>query len=132
VVLVVELPVGSVEGVEVDVVGAPVSSAGAVVVVVEGSEEEMEVVLVVDDGSVVGVVSSVVDAVALSPGSGSPRSAKAGAAGMQTTATNTVVRVSTRRTRLPSTRISRWLERQRCRPHRVRRPFVTPGNVPKR
>lgn len=128
VVLEVDLPVGSVEGVEVEVVVTPESSesaAGVVVVVVDGSEEETVVLVVGDVDSVVGVMSSVVDGVALSSGSESPRLAKAGPAGTQTTTTNNVARVRARRTRRLSIRISQ-LERQRRRPHRVRRPFVTP------
>jgi hypothetical protein len=111
--------VGAVEGeVEVVVVVAPpatgeTASSGVVVVVVEDGSvegsEEMEVVVVVDDGSVGGVDSSVVDVVAV-PGSVSPRSARTGAAGMQTTAKNRVAAVTTRRTRLPSTRISRFAQ----------------------
>jgi hypothetical protein len=136
-VLVVDGSVGTVEGEEVDVVGSPESSSGELVVVVveEGSvegSEEVVVVVVDDDGSVGGVVSSVVDVVAVSfPGSGSPRSARAGAAGMQTTAKNRVAAVTARRTRIPSTRIFRSLERQRRRAHRVREPSVTHENVPK-
>jgi len=94
---------------ELDVVGAPESSAGAVVVVVEGSEE---VVVVVDGsvaGSVVGV-TTVVDVVAApSPGSEGV-SARAGPAGTQTAATNTVVMAMTRRTRcsfIPVSRLDR-------------------------
>jgi hypothetical protein len=135
VVLVVDGSVGAVEGEEVDVVGSPESSSGElVVVVVEGSvegSEEVVVVVVDDDGSVGGVVSSVVVVAVPFPGSGSPRSARAGAAGTQTTAKNRVAAVTARRTRIPSTRISRSVERQRRRPHRVRTPSVTHGNVPK-
>jgi hypothetical protein len=136
VVLVVDGSVGAVEGEEMEVVGSPESSSGElVVVVVEGSvegSEEVVVVVVDDDGSVGGVVSSVVDVVAVPfPGSGSPRSARAGAAGTQTTAKNRVAAVTTRRTRIPGTRISRSVERQRHGAHRVREPSVTHENVPK-
>ena len=112
VVLVVDGSVGAVEG-EVDVVVVLESSSGVVVVVVEDGSvegsEEMEVVDVVDDGSVGGVDSSVVDVVAV-PGSVSPRSARTGAAGTQTTAKNRVAAATTRRTRLPSTRFSRFAQ----------------------
>jgi hypothetical protein len=134
-VLVVEGP-GPVVGVDVDVVGVSASSsAGTVVVVVEGSEKVVVVVVVEsEDGSVVGVVSTVVDVVALPPpGSGSPRSAIAGPAAAQAIATYNVVRAIARRTRRWITRVS-WVrgERQRCRPHRASTAFVTVLNVPKR
>jgi hypothetical protein len=120
----------------VEVVGVSASSsAGTVVVVVEGSETVVVVVVVESgDGTVVGGLSTVVDVVALPPpGSGSPSSAAAGPAGAQTIATYNVVRAIARRTRRCISRIS-WVrgERQRCRAHRARAPFVTVLNVPKR
>jgi hypothetical protein len=90
---------------EGSVVVAPPESAGAVVVVVE---EGSVVVVVVGSGagSVVGVVPSVVDVVSVpGPGSASPTSATAWAAGTQTSATKKVLRARARRTRL-NTRIS--------------------------
>jgi hypothetical protein len=85
-------------------VGAPepVVSTGAVVVVV--------VVVVVEDGSVVVVLGSgdsVVEVVSVpAPGSAAEVSARAGAAGTQTTAMNTVVMARPRRMRLDNTGIS--------------------------
>jgi hypothetical protein len=100
------------------VVVAPESSAGAVVVVVEGSEGAVVVVDGSGAGSVVGV-TTVVDVVAVpSPGS-EAASAEADPAGTQTTATNTVVRAMTRRTRISFIPVSVWIERQRRRPHRA-------------
>ncbi|MCA1847149.1 MAG: hypothetical protein LC792_28945, partial [Actinobacteria bacterium] len=139
---VVELRGPVLVGVEVDVVVAPESlSAGTVVVVEERSVGVVVVVVVVvgsegrsEGGSVAGVVSTVVDVVALPPpGSGSPTSARTGPAETQTTATHAVVRAIARRTRLSITRVS-WVrgERQRCRPHRGWGRFVTVLNVPKR
>jgi hypothetical protein len=111
-VLVMELPGPVVLVEELDVVVAPESSsAGAVEVVVDDGSGEPVVVVVVesDEGSVVGVVSIVVDVVALPPpGSGSPSSAKAGPAETPTITTHTVVRVIARRTRLSNTRVS-WV-----------------------
>jgi hypothetical protein len=97
-----------------------------VVVVVEEVEEEAEsgevgvpepvsagaVVVVVADGSVVVVVvesgGSVVEVVSVpAPGSAAEVSARAGTAGTQTTATNTVVMARPRRMRLDNTGISR-------------------------
>jgi hypothetical protein len=109
-VLVVEGP-GPVVGVDVEVVVVSASSsAGTVLVVVEGPVMVVVVVVVGSgDGSVVGVVSTVVDVVALpSPGSGSPISATAGLAGAQTTATYNVVRAIARRTRRCISRVS-WV-----------------------
>ena len=132
-VLVVESP-GAVEvvDVELDVVVAPSSSSAGAVVVVEGSVGVVVVVVVEsDDGTVVGVVSTVVDVVAVpSPGS---RSARAELAGKQAATTIIVVRAIARRTRRSMTRVS-WVrgERQRCRPHRAWATFVTDTNVPKR
>jgi hypothetical protein len=120
---------------EEELVGAPVSvSAGAVVVVVV--EEGMVVVVVVDGsdgGVVVGVVLSVVEVV---PGSGSPRSATAEAAGKQARAVKKEVRARARPTRISNTRITslgigsgsngatvEHIGRQRS--------FVTKRNVPK-
>ena len=120
-VLVVELPGPVVVVVvELDVVMAPESlSAGTVVVVVE--ERSVGVVVVVveesEGGSVTGLVSTVVDEVALPPpGSGSPTSARTGPAETQTSATHSVVKAIARRPRLRITRVS-WVrgERQRCR-----------------
>ena len=108
-VLVVELPGLDVEVEGEVVVGAPaLSSAGTVVVVGEGSVVVVVVVVKSGDGSVVGVVgvvSTVVDVVASPPpGSASPRSAGAGAAGTQkATATSNVVRALARRTGLSIT-----------------------------
>jgi hypothetical protein len=121
-VLVVEGP-GPVVGVDVDVVVVPASSSAGTVVVVEDGSVGVVVVVVVEsgDGSVVGVVSTVVDVVALPPpGSGSPRSAIAGPAATPTIATYNVVRAIARRTRRCISRIS-WVrgERQRCRRHRA-------------
>jgi hypothetical protein len=110
-VLVVERPGPVVVVEELDVVVATESSsAGEVEVVVEESVGPVVVVVVEsDEGSVVGVVSTVVDVVALPPpGSGSPSSAKAGPAETQTIATHTVVRVIARRTRLSISRVS-WV-----------------------
>jgi len=123
-VLVVELPGPVVVVVvELDGVVAPGSlSAGAVVVVEEGSVGVVVVVVEESEGgSVTGLVSTVVDVVALRPpGSGSPTSARTGPAETQTIATHTVVKAIARRTRLSITRVS-WVrgERQRCRPHRA-------------
>jgi hypothetical protein len=138
-VLVVEGP-GPVVGADVDVVVVSASSsAGTVVVEVEGSEMVVVVVVVVvvvdsGDGSVVGVTSTVVDVVALPPpGSGSATWAAAGPAGAPTIATYNVVTAIARRTRrcIRSVLLGEG-ERQRCRPHRARAPFVTVLNVPKR
>ena len=109
-VLVVEGP-GPVVGVDVDVVVVSASSSAGTVVVVEDGSVGVVVVVVVGSGvgSVVGVVSRVVDVVALPPpGSGSPRSASAGPAGTQAIATYNVVRAIARRTRRCISRIS-WV-----------------------
>ena len=98
-VLVVDCPgplmVVVVEEDEEELVGVPVSvSIGAVVEVVE---EGSVVVVVGVDGSDEGVVVVVV-VVEVVPGSGSPRSAKAEAAGRQARAVKNVVRATARPT----------------------------------
>jgi hypothetical protein len=96
---------------ELELVGAPESSSSDAVVVVVESSVGVVVVVVVEseEGSVVGLVSTVVDVVALpSPGSGSPRSARAGPAETQTNATHAVVMAIARRTRLSISRVS-WV-----------------------
>jgi hypothetical protein len=105
----------------------PVVSTGAVVVVVV-------VVVVEEDGSVVVVLGSggsVVEVVSVpAPGSAAEVSARAGAAGTQTTAMNTVVMARPRRMRLDNTGISSpgvrgyppeydGLDWQRCGAHRA-------------
>jgi hypothetical protein len=111
-VLVVELPGPVVVVEELEVVVASESSpAGAVLVVVVEGSVGTQVVVVVGSaaGSVVGVVSTVVDVVALPPPvSGSPSSAKAGPAETQAIATHSVVRAIARRTRLSMSRVS-WV-----------------------
>jgi hypothetical protein len=125
------------EEVESDEVGVPEPvSAGAVVVVV--ADGSVVVVVVESGGSVVEVVS------VPAPGSAAEVSARAGTAGTQTTATNTVVTARARRMRLDNTGISspglpggppecdsgsnsdavEHIGRQR--------PFVTKVNVPER
>jgi hypothetical protein len=84
--LVTTAPAGEDAGAVVSVgPGAVVGGDDGRVVVVEGDSVVVVVVVVesVGDGSMVGVVSTVVDVVAL-PVSGSPSSARAGTAGTQT------------------------------------------------
>jgi hypothetical protein len=132
-----ELVVEEEEGSEEVGAPEPVSAGAVVVVVADGS-----VVVVVESGagSVAGDVDVVVELV---PGSGAAVSARAEAAGTQTTAMNTVVMARPRRMRLDNTGISspgsgdvprndtgsngnavEHIGRQR--------PFVTKGNVPER